>query len=108
MKLLKGAKGGIVVAGGRWAGRELTQLDGLNGVWVDDMGTVYVAEGNNDRVTRWLKGETRGVMVVAENGCGSVTNQLNFPKGLSFDRRGNMYAADCRNHRVQQLKLEKN
>jgi sugar lactone lactonase YvrE len=52
MKWMKGAKEGIVVAGGNEEGEELTQLCYPNGVWVDDMGTVYVAEWGNNRVTR--------------------------------------------------------
>jgi sugar lactone lactonase YvrE len=89
-------------------GNELTQLFYPLGVWVDDMGTVYVAEEGNQRVTRWLTGETRGAVVVDGNGSGNATNQFNRPEGLSFDRRGNMYVADCWNHRVQELKFENN
>jgi sugar lactone lactonase YvrE len=106
MKWLKGAKEGIVVAGGKGQGKELTQLNHPNGVWVDEMGTVYVAECNNDRVTRWPKSETRGAVVVDGNDEGNATNQFYCPEGLSFDRQGNMYVADFHNHRVQRFKLE--
>jgi sugar lactone lactonase YvrE len=96
------------VAGEKGQGKELTQLDRPNGVWVDALGTVYVADGGNNRVTRWLKGEPSGVVVAGGNGEGNTTNQLNFPVGLFFDRRGHMYVADCNNNRVQQFKLENN
>jgi hypothetical protein len=59
-------------------------------VWVDEMGTVYVAEECNQRVTRWPQGETRAVVVVGGNDSGNATNQLNCPVGLSFDQRCNM------------------
>jgi sugar lactone lactonase YvrE len=96
------------VTGGRGKGEELTQLDRPLGVWVDDIGTVYVAEGNNRRVTRWPRGETSEVVVVGGVGEGDVTNQFHDPEALSFDRRGNMYVAEWRYHCVQQFKLEQN
>jgi sugar lactone lactonase YvrE len=72
------------------------------------MGTVYVVEAYNHRVTRWPKGETKGIVVVGGNGCGDEKNQFCHPIGLSFDRRGHMYVAGYLNHRVQQFKLETN
>jgi sugar lactone lactonase YvrE len=108
MKWRKEAKEGIVVAGERGRGEELTQLHCPNGIWVDEMGTVYVAEWRNDRVTRWPKGETKGVLVVGGNGYGNANDQFNCPEGLSFDRRGNLYVAEQYNNRLQQFNLENN
>ena len=44
MKWMKGAKEGIVVAGGQGQGNSLTQLSHPQGVIVDDLGNVYVAD----------------------------------------------------------------
>ena len=51
MKWNKGAKEGIVVAGGRGQGNALTQLSHLEGLFVDISGTIYVADSWNDRVS---------------------------------------------------------
>jgi len=101
MKWMEGAKQGIVVAGGQGAGNGLTQLSFPQGVIVDQLGSVYVADYGNDRITRWSKGATQGSVIVGGNGEGSQSNQLNSPVGLSFDRHGNLYVADNGNHRVQ-------
>ncbi|CAF4812991.1 unnamed protein product, partial [Rotaria magnacalcarata] len=53
MKWNKGAKEGIVVAGGQGAGNTLTQVSYPYGLFVDTLGTLYVADSNNDRVMRW-------------------------------------------------------
>ena len=70
MKWVKGAKEGIVVAGGQGKGKELTQLSHPHGVQVDAAGNVYVAEFGNHRVMRWSRGATQGTVVVGGNGEG--------------------------------------
>jgi sugar lactone lactonase YvrE len=107
MKWMEGAKQGIVVGGGQGQGNGLTQLYYPNGVVVDQLGTVYVAEGGNARIMRWVKGATQGSVIVGGNGKGGQSNQLNGPVGLSFDRHGNLYVIDWRNHRVQKFNIEK-
>jgi sugar lactone lactonase YvrE len=94
MKWMEGAKQGIVVAGGQGAENGLTQLYGPEGVIVDQLGTVYVADCGNARIMRWSKGATQGSVIVGGNGVGSQSNQLNGPEGLSFDRHGNLYVVD--------------
>jgi DNA-binding beta-propeller fold protein YncE len=105
MKWVKGAKDGIVVAGGRGKGNALTQLNRPRGVVVDQLGTVYVVDEENHRIMRWLKGATEGSILAGGNGKGKQMNQLHYPNGLSFDRHGNLYVADCFNHRVQKFEL---
>jgi sugar lactone lactonase YvrE len=108
MKWLKGAKEGIIVAGGQGQGNALTQLSYPRGVVVDQLGTIYVADHSNHRVMRWLKGATQGSVVVGGNGLGVQTNQFNAPFGLSFDRQNNLYVVDYNNHRVQRFNIEPN
>ncbi|CAF4719310.1 unnamed protein product, partial [Rotaria socialis] len=98
---------GIVVAGGQGQGNALTQLFRPEGIFVDTLGTLYVADSWNDRVMRWTQGDKKeGTVVVGGNGSGAGANQFNFPVGLSFDRRGNLYVADQWNNRVQRFSIE--
>ena len=50
MKWNKGAKEGIVVAGGQGKGSALTQLSYPRGLFVDTSGTIYVVDARNERV----------------------------------------------------------
>ncbi|CAF4433538.1 unnamed protein product, partial [Rotaria magnacalcarata] len=86
MKWMKGKKEGIIVAGGQGKGNGLTQLSYPGGVVVDQLGTVYVADDENDRIMCWPKGATQGSVIVGGNGGGGQSNQLNGPEGSSFDR----------------------
>ncbi|CAF4406457.1 unnamed protein product, partial [Rotaria magnacalcarata] len=79
MKWMKGKKEGIIVAGGQGEGNGLTQLSYPQGVAVDQLGAVYVADCVNDRIMRWPKGATQGSVIVGGNGRGGQSNQLNGP-----------------------------
>ncbi|CAF2129244.1 unnamed protein product, partial [Rotaria magnacalcarata] len=79
MKWMEGAKEGIVVAGGKSEGDTLTQLSHPAGIFVDALGTVYVADFRNDRVMRWTQGTKQGTVIVGGNGEGAGANQLNGP-----------------------------
>ncbi|CAF4805020.1 unnamed protein product, partial [Rotaria sp. Silwood2] len=89
MKWDKGATEGALVAGGHGKGDDLTQLKYPYGVFVDRLGTLYVADSWNNRIMRWPKGSTRGEIIVGGNGIGEQANQLNYPISLSFDRQSN-------------------
>ncbi|CAF1220793.1 unnamed protein product [Rotaria magnacalcarata] len=108
MKWMEGAKEGIVVAGDQGEGNGLAQLSYPKGVVVDQLGTVYVADGGNDRIMRWPKGATQGSVIVGGNGEGGQSNQLNGSEGLSFDRHGNLSVVDLGNDRVQKFDIEYN
>jgi sugar lactone lactonase YvrE len=107
MKWMKDAKEGIVVAGGRGNGGDLTQLTYPCGLIVDQLGTVYVADQGNHRVMRWLKGATQGSAVVGANGVGGQANHLHGPMDLSFDRQNNLYVVDQKNCRIQKFDLDR-
>ncbi|CAF3269506.1 unnamed protein product [Rotaria socialis] len=107
MKWVEGAKEGIVVAGGQGEGNALTQLYYPYGIFVDTLGTLYVADSWNDRVMRWTQGyKKQGTVIVGGNGQGGGANQFQYPIGLSFDRHGNLYVADELNNRVQRFSIE--
>ncbi|CAF1558246.1 unnamed protein product, partial [Rotaria sp. Silwood1] len=86
MKWNKHAKEGIIAAGGQGEGNALKQLSHPNGLFVDTLGTVYVADSGNHRVMRWPKGAKQGTVIAGGNGKGEGANQFNYPIGLSFDR----------------------
>ncbi|CAF4196760.1 unnamed protein product [Rotaria sordida] len=108
MKWLKDATQGIIVAGGQGRGNGHAQLSYARGFVVDQLGTVYVADAENDRIMRWPKGATQGNVIIGGNGQGGESNQLNWPFGLSFNRHGNLYVVDRYNHRVQKFNIASN
>ena len=105
---MKGAKEGIVVAGGQGQGNGLTQLSNPRGVIVDQLGTVYVADYSNDRIMCWVKGATKGSVVVGRNSIGIQANQFTGPLDLSLDRQNNLYVVDHSNNRIQKFDIERN
>ncbi|CAF4627807.1 unnamed protein product, partial [Rotaria socialis] len=85
----------------------LTQLHHPNGIFVDTLGTLYVADTSNHRVMRWTQGDKKqGTVIVGGQGEGKGANQFNYPIGLSFDRQGNLYVVDWGNARVQRFSIE--
>jgi sugar lactone lactonase YvrE len=105
MKWMKGAKEGIVVAGGQGQGNHLTQLSHPQGVIVDHLGHVYVVDCHNHRIMRWCLGSAEGSIVVGGNGPGQQPYPLHGPVGLSFDRQGNLYAVDQGKHQVEKFDI---
>ena len=102
VKWHKDAKEGIIVAGGNGQGNNLNQLSGPEGIVVNEVGDVYVADSHNHRIVCWPLGSTEGRIVVGVNGQGEESNQLNLPIGLSVDINNNhLYVVDCR---IQQFK----
>jgi hypothetical protein len=99
----------LVTVGGHHP--EITNLSRLSfpqGLVVDQLGTIYVADRENHRIMRWLKGTTQGSVVVGGNGVGEEPNQFRNPYSLSFDRFGNLYVTDTENDRVQRFNIERN
>ncbi|CAF4468265.1 unnamed protein product, partial [Rotaria magnacalcarata] len=79
----------------------------LQGIFVDTLGTLYVADSLNDLVIRWTQGDKKqDTVIVGENVRGAGANQFNVPIGLSFDRQGNLYVVDWNNNRVQRFYIE--
>ncbi|CAF0838789.1 unnamed protein product [Adineta steineri] len=95
---------GTVVAGGNGAGSGASQLNNPRSIIVDSNGTLYIADGGNNRVTRWLKNASSGTTVVGGT-SGTASNQLNFPETVLFDKYGNLLISDRRNNRIQMFNL---
>ena len=103
---MKGVKEGIIVAGGQGPGISLKQLNSPQGIFVDKLGTLYVAEAGNDRIVRWIKGAEEGSIIAGGNSRGTEPNQLNGPVGLSFYDENNLYIVDHGNHRIQKFAVD--
>lgn len=89
---------------GNGMGSALNQLSGVNSIWVDNAGYIYVSDENNVRVLKFPPDVTPGVdgiVVAGGYGYGNAANQLAHPKGLCVDWHGNIYIADVSNYRVQ-------
>ncbi|CAF3428454.1 unnamed protein product [Rotaria sp. Silwood1] len=105
---MKDAKEGIVVAGGNGPGNSLTQLSAPFGVFVDQLGTVYISDASNHRIMSWPQGARQGSIVIGGNGKCEQANQLSCPLDLTFDRQGNLYVVDNGNYRVQRFNIDSN
>ncbi|CAF4354447.1 unnamed protein product, partial [Rotaria sordida] len=108
IKWVNGAKEGIVVAGGQNEGNDIARLSRPQGLIVDASGTVYVADGWNNRIMRWCKGAKEGNIIAGGNGRGDKANQFYDVMGLSFDRDGNIYVVDQKNYRIQRFNIRIN
>ncbi|CAF5225377.1 unnamed protein product, partial [Rotaria magnacalcarata] len=91
---------GIVVAGGNGIGNRLDQLNEPRKVFVDRDHSVYVSDGSNDRVMKWVKGAKEGILMAGGRCKGNLLSQLNFPEGIIVDQLGTPYAAERHNNRI--------
>ncbi|HSR32545.1 MAG TPA: ABC transporter substrate-binding protein [Anaerolineae bacterium] len=94
---------------GHWGHRDgpgaQARFVGLEGVAIDEQGSIYIAERFGNRIRRispdgmvsTLAGT--GVPGYAEGPAPSA--QFNFPFGIAVDVAGNVYVADAFNHRIR-------
>ncbi|CAF0904416.1 unnamed protein product [Adineta steineri] len=68
---------GTIVAGGNGAGSGANQLNNPRSILVDSSGTLYISDGGNNRIQRWLKNASSGTTVVGGT-LGAGANQLDF------------------------------
>ncbi len=83
------------------------QLQYPNGVAVDEIGNIYIADANNARIRRV---DTNGIITtVAGGGAGSGDNVLattvflDWPGGVALDNAGNLYIASTWNLKVRKV-----
>jgi hypothetical protein len=91
--------------GGPATSAELAQVDG---VAVDQGGTVYIADGNN----RIRKVDTHGTITTfagtgaagfSGDGGPAASAQFSHPGGIAFDNNGNLFIGDVFNYRVREI-----
>ncbi|CAF1287798.1 unnamed protein product [Adineta steineri] len=99
------ATNGTVVAGGNGAGSGANQLKNPRSILVDSNGTLYISDGDNNRVQRWLKNATSGTTIVGGGIAGTASHQLNWPEQILFDRYQNLLVADRQNNRIQRFNI---
>ncbi len=92
------------LAGDGSPGAWLNQFQQPLGLYVDQSGTIYVADSSNNRVMKWPVGATQGIAVAGGNGQGNAANQLDFPMCVFVDEVneiGALYICDMYNNRIQ-------
>lgn len=92
---------GITVAGGHSSGNATNQLYYPQSVFVDNNGTIYVADMYNHRIQKWPSGAKSGSTIAGTGTAGSGNNEFNMPAGIFVDGSDAMYIADKNNNRVQ-------
>lgn len=75
-------------------------LNHPEGVHVDGLKNLYIADFSNHRVQMWPAGATSGITIGGGNGQGPAANQLNLPAGIRQDRWGHVYVSDLMNYRI--------
>ncbi|CAF3409941.1 unnamed protein product [Rotaria sp. Silwood2] len=91
---------GLVVAGNGTEGSSASQLSSPYGVYVNAVGTLYVADSGNSRIQRWNKGASFGVTVAGTEVSGNSLSQLSYPMGIVVDSNEYMYIVDTGNNRI--------
>jgi cysteine-rich repeat protein len=88
------------------------QLFDPEGVAVDAMGRVYIADAFNNRVRRVELDGTidtiagNGVQGYGGDGGPATSAKLSHPNGIAFDASGRVYIADTYNNRVRRIELD--
>jgi len=80
------SQNGFTVAGGNGQGNAVDQLDGAEGLYIDDDQTIYIADQHNQRIVEWKNGATSGQMVVGGKGEGNRNDQLHAPTNVIVDK----------------------
>jgi sugar lactone lactonase YvrE len=85
-------------------GSSSTLLSYPNGVTLDPMGNLYVADTGNQRIQLFLSGQNVGTTIAGITGSsGSASVQLNSPYSVRLDSQLNLYVADLSNNRIQKF-----
>jgi DNA-binding beta-propeller fold protein YncE len=73
-----------------------------DGIGVDNGGTVWVADRDNNRVSRFsFDGRFRAFPALRRQHRSPAPGRLNLPYDVAPDALGNVYVADTHNHRIQ-------
>ncbi|CAF4261771.1 unnamed protein product, partial [Rotaria sordida] len=91
---------GVVVAGDSTSGTSASQLDGPQGVFVNEAGTLYIVDNLNHRIQKWNNGASSGVTVAGTGVSGSTLSELSYPRGIVVDSNGYIYIIYFGNSRV--------
>ncbi len=87
----------------------LAQLNSPQGLAIDSVDNIYVADTNNNRIRKispsGIITTIAGVGTAGFSGDGqpALSAQLNKPKGLALNSSGDLYIADRQNHRIRKI-----
>ena len=81
-------------------GSEDGQFNRPDGVAVDAVGNVYVADEGNSRIQKFNRS---GAHLLTWGVQGSENGQFNFPVDVAADADGGIYVVDRNNHRIQKF-----
>jgi tripartite motif-containing protein 71 len=80
------------------------QLALPDGIGVDNGGTVWVADRDNNRVERFTSdGRYQPFPALRHQHRSAAPGRLNLPYDVAPDALGNLYVADTQNHRIQEF-----
>ena len=86
------------------SGSSSALLNGPNGVTLDPLGNIYVADTSNHRIQFFRKGQTNGTTVAGVTGVsGSTDLLLSGPYAIRLDIDNSLYVADTNNQRIQKF-----
>ncbi len=63
-------------------------------LFVDEGGSIYLADYGGHRVIKWTPGAAEWITVAGGNGVGTGANQLSYPWACVVDKAGNVYVSD--------------
>lgn len=98
---LAGSSSGFLDATGTNA-----KFDNPNGITVDTLGNVYVADNYNNKIRKITPIGEVSTLVGTDDGFadGSKnTAKFNFPFGIAVDKDGNLFVADTGNHKIRKI-----
>ncbi|CAF0735875.1 unnamed protein product [Adineta steineri] len=99
----KWKQNGLTVAGGSRYGNETDQLANPVGLCVDDDETIYVTDGDNNRVIAWKSYANNGLVVAGGNERGNRSDQLNLAIDVIVDKQNDcLIICDSSNNRIVQ------
>ncbi|CAF1413217.1 unnamed protein product, partial [Adineta steineri] len=91
---------GTLIAGGHQSGNHFNQLSRPQYIFIDEYGSIYVADNLNNRVMKWLKNANEGILVAPGQVSDENTNSLSRPIGVIVDHMGNIYVTNEGSHRI--------
>jgi sugar lactone lactonase YvrE len=89
-----------IIAGNGSPGFDNTQLNHPYGVFVNDVGTIYIADRWNHRIIKWLLNASSGILAAGNGTAGSYSTQLNSPTQVILDENEYMYISEVGNSRI--------